>query len=292
MSIETLEPSALGICRADRSPVDCGGASGDREAQACAPRVAIAGGADAVEGEKNTLESARRNAGAGSRTMMRPCVGVTSMDMSTDVPGGVYRQPFLTTFSMALASSAPSPRTSACGAAVPAPSDRFSAPRSRCRPRRRSRCRQGQCLGDHKPVASGAGQREDLADHLVHPRAFGFDAVQLLLRIGSGLPSGQLDRDLQARERRSQLMGNVRQQLLLGRDDERSRSAMASKSRTRSPISSRRGRTIAPARALRSPDASRSLASRTRLRARRGCAPKENTQQPRREWPRRAPASG
>ena len=44
-----------------------------------------------------------------------------------------------------------------------------------------------------------------------------------------------------------------------------SRSAIASKSRTRSPISSRRGRTMSPARAPRSPAASRPLASRTRL---------------------------
>ena len=75
-------------------------------------------------------------------------------------------------------------------------------------------------LADGRTIAVGAGEGKDLADHLVHARAFRLDAVQVFFRIRSGLPPRELDRDLQPRKRRSQLMRDVGKKLLLRRDEQ------------------------------------------------------------------------
>ena len=72
-------------------------------------------------------------------------------------------------------------------------------------------------LRHRRSIAVGVGEGEELTDHLVHPRAFGLDAVEVVLRIGSRFPPREFDGDVQPCQRRPQFVRDVGEQLFLCR---------------------------------------------------------------------------
>ena len=113
----------------------------------------------------------------------------------------------------------------------------------------------------HRFATLQTGEGEQVLQHVVQAVGFDLDTFQSGLRLRIGLPARQSYGDVQARQRRTQLMRDVGQQAALGGDQVFDAFGHAVEVVDEAPISSRRLILAEPARAERSPAASRAAAA-------------------------------